>query len=78
MHGYEKFETALEKCKQGKIITNDFPVDGGFPVDNDGKQYLLYSDKKEKHDRDIPEALSKIYNECAEGIEVKDLTKEKK
>lgn len=78
MHGYEVLETALMKCKQGKIVTNDFRVDGGFPVDFEGDPYIMYSADREKNQRNFPDVLGKIYKECAEGIEVKDLTKEEK
>ena len=78
MHGYEELDTALEKCMQGKIVTNDFRIKGGWPVDYEGDAYIMYSADREKNQRNFPEVLGKIYKECAEGIEVKDLTKKQK
>ena len=46
---------------KGGIVETDFPAHGGYPVDEEGKAYILYSETEEKHDREIPEKLAELY-----------------
>lgn len=59
---YEK--TAKDKSLSGKYYKTNVAAAYGFPVDDEGKQYLLFSDKDEKNNREIPEELAALYRKC--------------
>ena len=77
-----KDEATAKRCvkkvkdKSGKVIRmwnivpTDFPAIGGYPIDEKGNIYTLYSATEERHKYAIPEELAKLYEDCAKYKDV--------
>ena len=48
----------------GKVVMTEFPAKGGYPIDNVGNYYVLYSEKEDKHGKKIPYELEQLYLAC--------------
>lgn len=47
--------TAKSHAKGGKYIETYVRAQHGYPVDDDGKAFVVYEDGTEKHERELPE-----------------------
>jgi hypothetical protein len=57
-----KYEnTAKSHAKNGKYVETYVSAKGGYPVDEEGHPYIVYSDVEEKHGYEIPEAIANLY-----------------
>lgn len=57
-----KYEaTAKSHAKNGKYVETTVEAHGGYPVNEKGNAYVLYSETEEKHDYEIPAELSELY-----------------
>lgn len=54
-------ETAKSHAKGKKYAATEVPAKGGYPVDDKGNAYVLYSETEEKHGYEIPAELSELY-----------------
>lgn len=52
---------ATSHSVNGKVEKTDFPAKGGYPIDDKGIFYVLYSETEEKHNYAIPAELSELY-----------------
>ena len=70
---YMTKETAETKKSMGVVVPvelEEWQVKGGYPVDKDGNSWSLYAIDIERHSREIPDWITKLYKEClgeAEG-----------
>lgn len=53
--------TAKSHAKNGKYVQTGVEARGGYPVDDKGNAYILYSETEEKHGYEIPAELSELY-----------------
>ena len=61
-----KYEnTAKSHAKNGKYVITEVLASHGYPVDEKGNPYILYSATVEKHGYAIPEELAELYTKCA-------------
>lgn len=67
---YAQRDVKKEKDKDNNVIKvwpiveTEFPAKGGYPIDNVGNYYVLYSEKEDKHGKKIPYELEQIYLAC--------------
>lgn len=69
-----KYEADAKRCvkkikdkddkiiKMWPIVMTDFPSKGGYPINEDEENLVLFAEDFEKHDREIPEKLAELYN----------------
>lgn len=57
-------KTTNEVIRVWNIVPTNVAAIGGYPVDGEGKPYILYSITETKHDRETPEELIKLYTQC--------------
>ena len=50
--------------KTWPIVETDFPAKGGYPVDHGGNPYILYTEKLDAHQKQIPVELTELYKKC--------------
>lgn len=43
------------------IVETDFPAKDGYPINEDGNNYTIYSETEERHGYDIPAELVELY-----------------
>ena len=68
-----KYEADAKRCvkkikdqdekiiKMWPIVMTDWPAKGGYPINKDGENLVLFAEDFEKHERDIPEKLVELY-----------------
>lgn len=55
-HVVEQQETAIQYTRNETIAVYDFPYEGGYPLDEEGNQLIIYvnEDNRERFNRAIP------------------------
>ena len=48
--------------KMWPIVMTDFPSKGGYPINEDEENLVLFAEDFEKHNREIPEKLVELYS----------------
>ena len=47
--------------KMWPIVETDFPAKDGYPINEDGNNYTIYSETEERHSYEIPDKLVELY-----------------
>lgn len=61
LHITKSLDVAESHSVNKKIEKTDYPAKGGYPVDEKGNAYVLYSETEEKHRYEIPAELAELY-----------------
>lgn len=64
LHVTKYEQTAKTHSLNGKYYKTDVEAAHGYPVDDEGDAYILYSDTEAKHNKEIPEELAELYRKC--------------
>lgn len=59
---------AMQLSKNKKYICTDFPALYGYPIDEDEKIIILYSENKERKNKPIPQELADLYIQLSQKL----------